>query len=211
MIIATPQSPFEKKADEKYDISLLCYHNNTNKAISVEQYSVGHCSEDRDLQLAIMASLSIPTLDNRSEKRKNPIEINDNDDCCAHSYCSDCMIKYVASKLQQNVTQSRCPVSECGGFLEPEHCHPIWPPEVFDRWGSALCEAAILGVGEILLPLQGCSAILINDDRENGDVITQLECPNCHRLCCEECKVAWHSDIECTDFKEDQREEEDIN
>ncbi|XP_059635952.1 E3 ubiquitin-protein ligase RSL1-like [Cornus florida] len=223
-------------------------------------------SEDRDLQLGIIASLSVPT-PNRSKKRiinlshENPI--NDKDDAkviasqkasrkrrkkklrvnetgessnsnshtltfvceicvetkpynesfriigCSHSYCSDCIIKYVASKLQDNITQIRCPVSRCGGFLEPEHCRPILPAEVFDRWGSALCDAAIPGSEKFYCPFRDCSALLIDDDREDGEVITQSECPNCNRLFCAECKVAWHSGIECADFKEDEREEEE--
>ncbi|KAL3625261.1 hypothetical protein CASFOL_030715 [Castilleja foliolosa] len=53
---------------------------------------------------------------------------------CAHSYCSDCVEKYVASKLQDNIAAIKCPVSGCKGFLEPQHCISILPKQVFDRW-----------------------------------------------------------------------------
>ncbi|XP_059633281.1 E3 ubiquitin-protein ligase RSL1-like [Cornus florida] len=131
---------------------------------------------------------------------------------CTHSYCSDCMIKYVASKLQDNITQIRCPVSDCKGLLEPEHCRSILPPEVFDWWGSALCEAVILGSEKFYCPYKDCSALLINDPL-NGEVIRQSECPNCYRLFCAQCNVAWHLGIECAEFQKlnkDEREKEDI-
>ncbi|XP_059635958.1 probable E3 ubiquitin-protein ligase ARI3 [Cornus florida] len=252
--------------DEDDDMTLLYYHN----YISVEQYS-----EDRDLHLAIAASLSFPA---PNGSRRRIIDVSneyptDDDDVkviasrtpnpkrrkktftiaetgesshsnsnpsgdavytstfmceicvepksfnesfrimgCSHSYCSDCMIKYVASKLQENITLIGCPVSGCEGLLEPEHCRPILPPEVFDRWGSALCEAVILGSEKFYCPFKDCSALLI-DDPENGEVIIQSECPYCHRLFCAQCKVAWHLGIECADFQKlnkNEREREDI-
>ncbi|ESR44685.1 RING-type domain-containing protein [Citrus sinensis] len=39
---------------------------------------------------------------------------------CSHSYCTDCIIKYVASKLQESITTIGCPVTGCQGVLDPE-------------------------------------------------------------------------------------------
>ncbi|KAI8016914.1 putative E3 ubiquitin-protein ligase RNF217 [Camellia lanceoleosa] len=134
---------------------------------------------------------------------------------CTHSYCSDCILKFVASKLQDNITQIQCPVPDCNGLLDPEHCRPILPPDVFDRWGTALCEAVILSSHKFYCPYKDCSALLIDDGGEAGEqeVITQSECPNCRRLFCAQCKVPWHSGIECAEFQKlnkDEREKEDI-
>ncbi|XP_059633279.1 E3 ubiquitin-protein ligase RSL1-like [Cornus florida] len=262
--------------DDDEEIAVPYYHKAKN-VISVKQYS-----DNRNLQLAIMASTGFPK-PNRSKRRfidltheypnddddvkviaswtpsrkirRKPFTIADkgessnsksekggssnskstSDDLhaptficeicvepksykesfsimgCTHSYCSDCMIKYVASKLQDNITQIRCPVSDCKGLLEPEHCRSILPPEVFDRWGSALCEAVILGSEKFYCPYKDCSALLINDP-VNGEVIRQSECPNCYRLFCAQCNVPWHLGIECAEFQklnndEDEREE----
>lgn len=129
---------------------------------------------------------------------------------CSHSYCSDCMSKYVASKLQDNISGIRCPVPTCRGILEPEHCREILPPEVFDRWGNALCEALILGVQKFYCPFKDCSALLINEGLET---IKESECPHCNRLFCAQCKVGWHFGIDCKEFQrlgENERETEDI-
>ncbi|XP_062075117.1 E3 ubiquitin-protein ligase RSL1-like [Humulus lupulus] len=129
---------------------------------------------------------------------------------CSHSYCSGCMARYVASKLQDNITRIDCPVSCCTGSLEPEYCHLILPPEVFDRWGTALCEALILGTENFYCPYKDCSVMLIDDGKE---VITNSECPSCYRMFCTQCKAPWHEGIECAEFQKlnkDERENEDI-
>ncbi|KAL6224322.1 hypothetical protein ACLB2K_003177 [Fragaria x ananassa] len=129
---------------------------------------------------------------------------------CSHSYCTECMIKYVASKLQENITNIKCPVPDCKGLLEPEYCRPILPPEVFERWGSALCEAVILGSEKFYCPFKDCSGMLIDDGKE---VITQSACPNCWRMFCAQCKVPWHAGIDCFEFQKlnkDERGKEDI-
>ncbi|XP_030488179.2 E3 ubiquitin-protein ligase RSL1 [Cannabis sativa] len=252
--------------------SILDKGTNNSNPISVEQYN-----EDRDLQLAIMASrLQSP---NTTTKAKQVVDLsrqsfyfldveNDDDDAdiqllwfntpkttrkkpfagpsvtengqssnskdvdpsfvceicaepksvnesfnikgCSHSYCSECMARYVGSKLQDNITRIGCPVSGCNGSLEPEYCRSILPPDVFERWGMALCEALILGTEKFYCPFKDCSVMLINDGKE---VITNAECPSCYRMFCAQCKVAWHDGIECGEFQKlnkDEREKEDI-
>lgn len=132
---------------------------------------------------------------------------------CTHSYCSDCMVKYVSSKLDQNITQIACPVSDCNnGVLELEHCRMILPPDVFDKWGSALCESLILTSEKFYCPFKDCSALMI-DDGGGGGAVAEAECPNCNRLFCARCKVPWHPGIQCSEFQklnEDERAREDI-
>ncbi|XP_022898248.1 probable E3 ubiquitin-protein ligase RNF217 isoform X2 [Olea europaea var. sylvestris] len=132
---------------------------------------------------------------------------------CTHSYCSECIAKYVASKLQQNTTIITCPVLGCKGVLEPHHCRSVLPKQVFDMWGDALCEAVVLASEKFYCPFKDCSAMLIDDMRGRNEVITQSECPNCNRLFCAQCKVPWHLGIQCAEFqklKKDERNNEDI-
>lgn len=130
---------------------------------------------------------------------------------CTHYYCSDCVHKYVALKLQFNITQIPCPDSGCNGLLELEHCQSILPPEVFNRWGDALCEALILVSPKFYCPFKDCSEPLIQDADSNG--IVESECPSCRRLFCAKCKVPWHSGIKCVEFQKlhkNERESGDI-
>lgn len=132
---------------------------------------------------------------------------------CTHSYCSECMAKYIASKLQDNITSIHCPVSGCNGRLEPEYCRSILPVQVFDRWGDALCEALLLASEKFYCPYKDCSSLLVDDRRGSDEAITHSECPECRRLFCAKCRVPWHSDISCDEFQKlnkDEREREDI-
>ncbi|OMO86390.1 Zinc finger, C6HC-type [Corchorus olitorius] len=129
---------------------------------------------------------------------------------CSHAYCTDCMIKYVASKLQDKISSITCPVPNCKGILEPEYCRNLLPREVFERWGDALCEAMIFGSERFYCPYKDCSMVLIDD---GGQAVKESECPNCRRLFCAQCKVPWHADIDCREFQrlhKDEREREDI-
>ncbi|KAI6679802.1 hypothetical protein NL676_033683 [Syzygium grande] len=117
---------------------------------------------------------------------------------CSHAYCNECVTKYVTSKLGDNVTRVGCPILGCGGVLELEHCSSILPPEVFDRWGKALCEALILEGERFYCPFRDCSALLMND---GGAAVRESECPNCRRLFCAQCRVPWHAGIECQQFQ----------
>ncbi|MCL7038973.1 hypothetical protein MKW94_012367 [Papaver nudicaule] len=130
---------------------------------------------------------------------------------CGHSFCSECIVRYVASKVQENVISIGCPEMNCQGVLEPELCQSILPSEVFDRWGDALCEALILGPQKFYCPFKDCSALLV--DECPGGEISESECPHCNRLFCAQCKVPWHAEITCADFQKlnaDERGREDI-
>ncbi|MED6136522.1 hypothetical protein PIB30_056756 [Stylosanthes scabra] len=129
---------------------------------------------------------------------------------CNHSYCNDCVVLYIGSKLQENVINIRCPVPGCKGLLELEGCREILPKEVFDRWGMAMCEAVVVEGERFYCPFKDCSALLIDD---GGEVVRDSECPKCRRMFCAQCKVAWHDGIECSEFQmlnKDEREKEDI-
>ncbi|KAM3239361.1 E3 ubiquitin-protein ligase RSL1-like isoform X1 [Capsicum annuum] len=131
---------------------------------------------------------------------------------CSHSYCKECMAKYLGTKIQENISRISCPNVGCKGILEPYNCRSILPKHVFDRWGDALCEAMILGSEKFYCPFKDCSALLI--DENGGDfVVTQSECPECRRLFCAKCKVGWHSGIVCEEFQklnENERGKEDL-
>ncbi|KAI3908700.1 hypothetical protein MKW92_020972 [Papaver armeniacum] len=130
---------------------------------------------------------------------------------CAHFYCSECIVRYVASKIQENVISIGCPEMNCQGVLEPEQCRSILPPEVFDRWGRAQCEALILGEQIFYCPFKDCSAPLLVEEGQ-GEIV-QSECPHCNRSFCAQCKVPWHDGIICAEFQRldvDERGREDI-
>ncbi|GKB70734.1 zinc finger, C6HC-type containing protein [Tanacetum coccineum] len=85
-----------------------------------------------------------------------------------------------------------------GFLIGPEACRLIVPKEILERWEDTLCESLILGAEKFYCPFKDCSAMLVND---GGEAVTSSECPHCYRLFCAQCKVAWHSEMSCSDFQ----------
>lgn len=119
---------------------------------------------------------------------------------CVHSYCTDCTVRYVATKIKENAARIKCPDVECTHLIEPYTCRDLIPKDVFDRWEKILCESLISSWDKFYCPFKDCSAMMVNDEGGNANV-TQTECPSCHRLFCVKCKVTWHAGIECDEFQ----------
>ncbi|XP_077230492.1 E3 ubiquitin-protein ligase RSL1-like [Tasmannia lanceolata] len=117
---------------------------------------------------------------------------------CSHVFCNDCISKHIAAKIQQNITMVECPDVGCQGLLDLQFCQPIVSAQVFERWENAVCESMVLASQRFYCPFKDCSALLIDD---GGEVVTQSECPNCHRLFCALCMVPWHSGADCEEFQ----------
>ncbi|KAL6656018.1 hypothetical protein ACP70R_006844 [Stipagrostis hirtigluma subsp. patula] len=135
-------------------------------------------------------------------------------DGCTHTFCAGCVGQHVAAKVEENVLSVGCPDPACeGGALHPEECRGVIPPQVFHRWGAALCDEAV-GVLKFYCPFKDCSALLV-DDPGHGEAaaVTDVECPHCRRTFCAQCKVPWHDGTSCEEFQrlgEDERGREDL-
>lgn len=136
-------------------------------------------------------------------------------DSCSHSFCSDCIVKHVSLKIQENIKVVMCPGLDCEGVVELDACRPRMSTEVVERWDEVLCESMIPQSEKFYCPFKDCSAMLVNDSSSDGDGegVRQSECPICHRLFCAQCYVPWHAGIECEAFQrlnEDERGKEDL-
>lgn len=118
---------------------------------------------------------------------------------CTHSYCTDCTIRYVATKIKENSSRIKCPDVECTRLMEPHTFRDLIPKDVFDRWEKILCESLISSWDKFYCPFKDCSAMMVGDG-SNAEV-TQTECPSCNRLFCVKCKVTWHAGIGCEEFQ----------
>ncbi|XP_039053171.1 probable E3 ubiquitin-protein ligase RNF144A-B [Hibiscus syriacus] len=131
---------------------------------------------------------------------------------CSHSFCVDCISTYVKTRLEQHITIIMCPGEGCGVMLELEACRTRLPKESIDRWEDLLCEELLCATGgRLYCPFKDCSALLLNDNQ--GEIIAETECPNCHRLFCAQCNVPWHPGISCEEYQtlsEDERGRDDL-
>lgn len=123
---------------------------------------------------------------------------------CTHSYCTECTIRYVVTKVEENIAMIKCPDVDCTRLIEPYTFRDLIPADVFERWDKALCESLILSSEKVYCPFEDCPGMLVVDDDDQGGndaKVTQTECPSCHRLFCAQCKVTWHAGIGCQEFQ----------
>ncbi|KAH9715984.1 RING-type domain-containing protein [Citrus sinensis] len=132
---------------------------------------------------------------------------------CIHSFCSDCISKQVATKIQVGViTRVTCPGLDCKSVLEYDSCKPVLPKEVLELWEEALCQELIDASERFYCPFKDCSAMLVYEN-DGETVISESECPFCHRLFCAQCYVPWHPGVNCEEYQRlnvDERSREDL-
>ncbi|XP_009136011.1 probable E3 ubiquitin-protein ligase RNF217 [Brassica rapa] len=133
---------------------------------------------------------------------KSPSDIFRGTTSCTHYYCTECTVRYVMTKIEGNIAMIKCPDVDCTRLLEPYTCRNIIPGDLFERWDKALCESLIVSSEKVYCPFEDCSAMMVvDDDDDQGDEVTETECPSCHRLFCAQCKVTWHAGIGCEEFQ----------
>ncbi|XP_015935287.1 uncharacterized protein LOC107461313 [Arachis duranensis] len=166
--------------------------NHRNSDVTTKQIKINK-EEGRGESSSISSFLCEICIDTKTEVENFSIT------GCSHSYCTDCVVKYVGSKLDDNVINIWCPTPRCGGFLELDGCREVLPKIVFDRWDKLLCEAAVVENESerfMYCPFKDCSALMIVDD----DSPTESECPSCNRQICVMCEAVWHHGSTCEEF-----------
>ncbi|XP_061361269.1 E3 ubiquitin-protein ligase RSL1-like [Gastrolobium bilobum] len=178
---------------------------------------------------ATLPSITDLSLENFLEANANPLPINDNIppficqicfeskplndsfnvEGCTHFYCTRCTVKYIVSKLQDNIVNLVCPESGCCGVLNPYYCKPILPNNVLEWWEKALTESMIPEKAKFYCPFNDCSALLFNDCLK-GVVIRDTTCPHCKRSVCVQCKAPWHPELSCEKFQRMKDRNDDL-
>ena len=145
-------------------------------------------------------------------ERKETFDMFRNKDCI-HYICTDCINKHIQVKVESNSSMILCPGLNCIVALAPKSCKEFLPKRVIDRWEKMVIETMILDTEKFYCPFKDCSAMLLNDSAENMRMMLESECPHCRRLFCVQCRVPWHSGMECQEFQRlnaDERGREDI-
>ena len=91
---------------------------------------------------------------------KSPSDIFRGTTSCTHSYCTECTVRYVTTKVEENAARARikCPDMNCTQLIEPYTCRDLIPKDLFVRWDKALCELLIMSSEKVYCPFEKCSA-----------------------------------------------------
>ncbi|GFQ08078.1 putative uncharacterized protein at4g01020 chloroplastic [Phtheirospermum japonicum] len=117
---------------------------------------------------------------------------------CVHRYCFPCMSKHVQFKLLQG-SLPKCPHENCKSKLKLDSCKSFLTPELFVILSQRMKEATIPAEDKIYCPYPKCSTLLSKTELR-GSVGPRV-CPECSGAFCIDCKVPWHSNMNCVDFK----------
>ncbi|XVF47116.1 hypothetical protein PTKIN_Ptkin03bG0083200 [Pterospermum kingtungense] len=128
-------------------------------------------------------------------------------DGCMHRYCFSCMKQHVEVKLLQGMVP-KCPHEGCKSELIVDSCKKFLTLKMIETLKSRIKEASIPVTEKVYCPYPRCSALMSR--REVSEYAKDLvaaersgvrKCVKCHGLFCINCRVPWHSNMTCQDYK----------
>lgn len=125
---------------------------------------------------------------------------------CQHRYCFSCMRQHVQVKLLQAILPT-CPHEGCKSKLNIENCKNFLTPELTDIMSQRIKESSVPASQKVYCPFPRCSALMSKDEvygyasARGKEISGSTKCTKCYRLFCVNCKVPWHNNMTCYDYK----------
>lgn len=129
-------------------------------------------------------------------------------DGCRHKYCFSCMKQHIEAKLFNGMVpkgphatcKSELNIDSCGKFLMPKHI------EIMKEW---IREISMPVAERVYCPYPKCSVLMSKSEasdfarKENvsGRLFGARKCMECYGLFCDNCKVPWHKNMTCKEYK----------
>lgn len=129
-------------------------------------------------------------------------------DYCFHRFCFSCVKKNVKVQLRQGIVP-KCPFEGCRSDLEIDSCTKLLTPELIEIMTQCIKEARVPFTERIYCPNSRCSTLMskcealefsemkCKNARESG----ARKCIKCCESFCVNCKVPWHENMSCYDYK----------
>ncbi|KAA8544002.1 hypothetical protein F0562_021821 [Nyssa sinensis] len=129
-------------------------------------------------------------------------------DDCLHHFCVSCMKQHVEVKLLHGMLP-KCPQDGCNSKLKMDSCRKFLTPKLIEIMSQHIREASIPVSEKVYCPYPKCSALMSKSEvlEYSKDVFYSAEsfgarkCPKCHGHFCINCKVPWHTNMTCSEFK----------
>ncbi|XP_047983265.1 E3 ubiquitin-protein ligase RSL1-like [Salvia hispanica] len=129
-------------------------------------------------------------------------------DDCLHRYCFSCMKQHVEMKLLHGLLPT-CPHEGCKSELKIDSCRTFLTPRLIDIMSQRMKEASIPVTEKVYCPYPKCSALMSKSEalEHSKPAIVGAErsgarkCLKCNNHFCINCKVPWHNNSTCTQYK----------
>ncbi|CAL9226299.1 unnamed protein product [Arabidopsis halleri] len=127
---------------------------------------------------------------------------------CRHRLCFQCLKLQVEVKLLQGMLPT-CPHDGCKSKLDIDACNKLLCPKLSEIWKHRIKENAIPVTERVYCPYPRCSA-LMSKTKISVSAKSLLSaypgsgfrrCVECCGLFCVDCKVPWHGELSCTEYK----------
>ncbi|GKD04085.1 IBR domain-containing protein [Tanacetum coccineum] len=123
---------------------------------------------------------------------------------CNHEYCRDCMKQHVEAKLRDGM-MPRCPNEGCESELKIDGCENILTPKLAEMMKQLLKEASIPVTEKFYCPYPKCSTLMSKTEvhqlpRSIYEIGARM-CDKCHGSFCISCRVPWHKNMDCAEYK----------
>ncbi|KAG5239248.1 pentatricopeptide repeat-containing protein [Salix suchowensis] len=129
-------------------------------------------------------------------------------DGCFHRYCFPCMKQHVEVKLLEGTT-AKCPHEGCKSEVSIETCGKFLDPKLVEIMSQRKKETSIAVTEKVYCPYPRCSALMskselleyTNSSFVGGEKCGARKCVKCHYFFCINCRVPWHYNMTCYDYK----------
>ncbi|KAG7559777.1 IBR domain [Arabidopsis thaliana x Arabidopsis arenosa] len=120
---------------------------------------------------------------------------------CNHKLCVECMKRFIEEKLLEG-TVPICPYYQCESKLTLRSCVHFLTSKLKAMWEQRIEEEAVPVTERFYCPNPRCSALMSKTElskfiEEDGS----MGCFQCGERFCINCKVLWHSNLSCDNYK----------
>ncbi|XP_076886420.1 E3 ubiquitin-protein ligase RSL1-like isoform X2 [Bidens hawaiensis] len=123
---------------------------------------------------------------------------------CTHRFCYSCIKQHAEVKLLNGVLP-KCPHEGCGNELRFESCEKFLNPKFTEMMRQRVKEESIPVTEKVNCPYPKCSALMSKTEALKLprliDEVGAITCYKCHGNFCINCRVPWHNDMNCAEYK----------
>ncbi|CAL9247568.1 unnamed protein product, partial [Arabidopsis halleri] len=120
---------------------------------------------------------------------------------CSHQFCPECMKEHIEVSLNEGGVP-RCPHYGCTSILTLKSCAHLLTPKLKEMWEHRIKEESTPVCDRFHCPNPSCWALMSKTELvESTEDGVRRYCFKCRKHFCINCKVLWHSNLSCKEYK----------
>jgi hypothetical protein len=117
---------------------------------------------------------------------------------CNHGFCRDCVIGWISAQISRKEMVT-CPIPDCKQEIENSIVELLVGKEQYQKYDQNRLDSLLATEFTMFYcPGKGCNGIV---SVQNGSIL-HVQCPECRKAYCFQCKVEWHSGTNCEKYQQ---------